>query len=64
MPDALALVIEITSANRETDLGLKKDWYGQWNVPYLVVDRAYDPYWYRSFGDMPDWVAGLLLNRS
>jgi Uma2 family endonuclease len=59
LPDALALVIEITSSNRETDLGVKKDRYMQWGVPYLVVDRKPVTHEYKVFGDLPEWVAGI-----
>jgi Uma2 family endonuclease len=59
-PHALALVIEITSSNRETELGLKKDWYTGRGIPYLVVDCASAPHQYRVFGDLPEWAADLL----
>ena len=58
-PDALALVIEITSSNRDTDLGLKKQWYTGRGVPYVVVDRASRPHQFRVFGELPEWAAGL-----
>jgi len=59
-PDALALVIEVTSSNRETDLGVKKDWYMQRGIPYLVVDRKPDPFAYRAFGNWPAWAAPVV----
>ncbi|GAA3621683.1 hypothetical protein GCM10022223_43220 [Kineosporia mesophila] len=37
-PDGLALAIEITSSNRETHLGIKRQRYEFWGVPYLVID--------------------------
>ncbi len=41
-PDGLELVIEITSSNRDVDLGVKRQRYQAWGVPYLVVDRSTD----------------------
>ena len=59
-PDALALVIEITSSNRDTDLGLKKEWYTHRGVPYVVVDHGQRPHEYLAFGDLPEWASGLV----
>jgi Uma2 family endonuclease len=58
-PDALALVIEITSSNRDTDLGLKREWYAHRGVPYIVVDRAQQPHQYLAFGNLPEWASRL-----
>ncbi|GAB3237359.1 Uma2 family endonuclease [Kineosporia babensis] len=59
-PDGLELIIEITSSNREVDLGVKKQRYESWGVPYLAVDRSTDPYSYLTFGDWPEWAGPLL----
>lgn len=56
-PDAVALVVEITSSNRDTDLGLKKEWYARRGLPYVVVDRAHRHYEYLLFGDLPQWAS-------
>ena len=58
-PDALALVVEITSSNRDTDLGLKKDWYTRHGVFYVVVDRSHRPYECLTFGVLPEWAIDL-----
>jgi Uma2 family endonuclease len=58
-PDGLELVIEITSSNRDTDLGVKRERYGSWGVPYLVIDRASDPATLHVFGDWPSWAEDL-----
>ena len=62
-PDGLELVIEITSSNRDVDLGVKRQRYQAWGVPYLVVDRSTDPYDHLVFGQWPDWAASLLPRR-
>lgn len=58
-PDGLELVIEITSSNREVDLGVKRERYESWGVPYLVIDRASTPYAHRVFGDWPTWAEAV-----
>ncbi|MCE0537991.1 Uma2 family endonuclease [Kineosporia rhizophila] len=62
-PDGLELVIEITSSNREVDLGLKRQRYELWGVPYLAVDRSEDPYSFLIFGEWPDWAAPVLMRQ-
>lgn len=59
-PDGLELVIEITSSNRDVDLGVKRQRYQAWGVPYLALDRSTDPYDYLVFGDWPDWAKSIL----
>lgn len=59
-PDGLALAIEITSPNRETDLGIKRQRYEFWSVPYLVIDRSTEPFSYLTFGAWPSWAAAIL----
>lgn len=59
-PDGLALAIEITSFNRETDLGIKRQRYASWGVPYLVIDSSTESSSYLTFGAWPSWAAAVL----
>jgi Uma2 family endonuclease len=57
-PDGLRLVLEVTSAStRRRDLSIKRELYGEWKVPYVVVDRNSGPYTVTTYGPpLPEWV--------
>lgn len=63
-PDGLALAIEITSSNRDIDLGIKRQRYEAWGVPYLVIDRSTEPFSYLTFGQWPSWASSILPTES
>ena len=55
-PDGLILAVEITSpSNRSTDVVDKRELYEAWGVPYLLVDRSFDPHRYLAYGQWPAW---------
>jgi Uma2 family endonuclease len=57
-PAGLRLVVEVTSAStRRRDLSIKRELYGEWKVPYVVVDRNGGPYTLSAYGpSLPEWV--------
>jgi Uma2 family endonuclease len=61
-PDAVELIMEITSTNREVDMRTKRDRFAGWHVPYVVVDRQTTPPIWHQFGQLPEWVDPLMVN--
>ena len=50
-PEGLHLVLEVTSTStRRRDLSIKRELYGEWKVPYVVVDRSSGPYTVSAYG--------------
>jgi Uma2 family endonuclease len=63
-PKGLLFVVEITSpSTRRRDLTIKRQLYGEWEVPYLVVDRSTSPHTYTGYGDLPTWAGVVLTER-
>jgi Uma2 family endonuclease len=58
--DTVALVVEVTSSNRATDFGIKRDLFARFDVPYLIVDRKTRPHSHHVFGAAPAWLADAL----
>jgi Uma2 family endonuclease len=60
-PKGLLFAVEISSpSTRRRDLTLKRELYGEWEVPYLLVDRATSPHAYTGYGELPDWTDVVL----
>jgi len=60
-PDGVRLAVEVTSrSTRVRDLTTKRELYRQWNIPYLIVDRATQPPALRVESDLPEWAEVLL----
>jgi Uma2 family endonuclease len=57
-PAGLRVVLEVTSAStRRRGLSIKRELYGEWKVPYVVVDRNSGPYTVTTYGPpLPEWV--------
>lgn len=60
-PEGLLFAVEISSpSTRVHDLTTKRELYGSWGVPYLVVDRSTRPPTSRVHGALPDYAQVLL----
>jgi len=60
-PKAVLLVVEVTSpSTRRQDLTIKRDLYGEWGIPLLLVDGKQGPV-VSVHGKLPDWVGELSL---
>ena len=60
-PEGVRLAVEVTSrSTRVRDLTTKRELYRQWNIPYLIVDRATRPPALRVESDLPEWADVLL----
>jgi Uma2 family endonuclease len=56
-PDGLLFIAEITSpSTRRRDLTEKRELYREWKVPYLIIDRATDPFTMRTEGNLPPYA--------
>ena len=60
-PEGDRLAVEITiPSTRVRDLTVKRDLYGEWNVPYLIVDRSTTPPVARRHGELPLYAKVLV----
>jgi hypothetical protein len=41
------------------DLTIKRELYRQWGGPYVIVDRATDPFTMQVEGELPEWATVL-----
>lgn len=56
-PEGLLLAVEVTSpSTRRNDLTAKRDLYGGWAVPYVVLDRSMSPFGLVVAGSVPEWA--------
>lgn len=62
-PEGVRLAIEITSpSTRVHDLTTKRNLYGDWHVPYLIIDRSGTSLLARVYGDLPDYARVLIAD--